>query len=264
MSTVIDFLLPDYTFELFIIAFLLCSFLGFFSYAKRVLDLKGSIMAVIVGLLIIGYSDFFWFLLMLLFFTLSYMVTRWRYQEKRERGLIEGTNGERGIRNVFANGIIPVVIALFSGPLNEISEGLAPLLFVVAIAIAASDTFASEIGVIARNPRLITNPSEIVRPGVDGGVSFLGNTAALLGGILISFAGFFLITDYLISAPPHFLEDNPLWMLIPVILGWFGCQFDSFLGATLQRRGMISNNMVNFITVVLGTILAIPIYLLIV
>lgn len=249
MTQALDFMIPDYDWIMFGISVILLTLLGFISYTKKVLDLRGSALAVVVGLIIIGYSDFFWFLLILFFFAITYIVTKWKYNEKEDLGLSEGKIGERGFRNVLANGIIPVSIAFLSGPLNDISEGLAGFLFVVSIAIAASDTFGSEVGVISKKPRLITRPRMVVQPGVDGGVSVLGTSAAFFGSLLISVAGYFLVTDFFLASPPHYNTSNLWIVLIPTLLGWLGCQVDSILGATLQRRGMLTNNLVNFITI---------------
>lgn len=262
MSSALNPILPDFDMTLFIISISLCSLLGFFSYMKKILDLKGTILAVVVGILLIGYSDFFWFLLMVFFFTVTYLVTIWKYKKKRALGLGEGGRGERGVKNVIANGVVPVVIAIFSGPLNNLSDGLPGFLFIVAIAVATSDTFASEIGVMSRYPRLITRPSMVVDPGVDGGVSLLGNTAAFVGGLLISLTGYFLITDYFITTEPHLLKTSIWIIIVPVILGWIGCQIDSVLGATLQRRGILTNNLVNFITVLFCVLITAPFFII--
>ena len=255
-------IMPDFDKYIFIISISLCVLLGAFTYLKGVLDWKGSILAVILGMLLIGYSDFFWFLLMLFFLLVSYGVTIFKYKKKKEMGISQGKVGERGVRNVVANGIIPLIIALFSSPLDEVSEGLSGILFLVAISIAASDSFGSEIGVLSSRPRLITNPMRIVEPGVDGGVSLLGNIAALLGGVLVAGAGYLLITDRLITTGPHLLEASALVVIITIVMGWIGCQIDSLLGATLQTRGLITNNMVNFITILLGVIIVAPLYIL--
>ena len=255
-------IVPDFDRYMFVISLSLCVLLGLFTYLRGVLDLKGSILAILLGMLLIGYSDFLWFLLMLFFLLVSYWVTIFKYRRKKEMGISQGKVGERGVRNVVANGIIPLIIALFSSPLDEVSEGLSGILFLVAISIAASDSFGSEIGVLSGKPRLITDPRRIVEPGVDGGVTLLGNLAALMGGVLMAGAGYMLVTDRLITSGPHMLEASVFVVILTVGMGWIGCQIDSLLGATLQSRGLISNNMVNFITILLGVVIVTPLYIL--
>lgn len=262
MSDILTSLIPQPGWITFVLGSSLCLLLGIFSYFRKVLDLKASILASILGFVIIIYSDFFWFFLLLLFLTASYIVTMWKYSVKVRKGLSQGNMGERGVRNVLSNGAIPFVIVLTSGLLDEISNGMAGFLFIVSIAIATSDTFASEIGIVAKKPRMITRPGEIVKPGVDGGVSLLGNTAAFLGALLIGIGGYFLVTDRLTTIGPHGLEAGIIILIATVTVGWLGCQFDSLLGATLQNKGLISNNMVNFITILCGMIFSIPLYLI--
>jgi len=262
MSEFLTSLIPDPGWISFFISLVLCTLLGVFAYAKKVLDLKASVLAALLGFLVVIFADFFWFLLLLSFLVVSYSVTMWKYSLKSRNGQSEGISGERGVRNVLANGIVPLSIVVFSGPIEMISEGLAGFLFMVAIAIATSDTFASEIGVIARKPRMITDPRKIVEPGVDGGVSLLGNIAAFLGALMIGFIGFFLVTDRLTSIGPHTLEAGALLVVLTVTIGWLGCQLDSYLGATIQRKGLVSNNMVNFITITLGVAASVPVFFL--
>lgn len=255
-------LLPDYDVYSLIISFSLCSLLGIYVYFKGVLDALASVIAVVLGFLLIGYTDLFWFLLMLLFLVICYWVTIWKYKNKSENGSGEGTKGERGVRNVLANGVIPLMVAIFWTPLDNIAEGLSGFLFIAALSIATADTFASEIGIMAKRPRLITDPRKIVEPGVDGGVSLLGNISALVGSMIISIGGYFLITDRLLAEGPHLLNAAPVFVVVTIIIGVVGCQIDSVLGATLQRRNLISNDMVNFVTIAFGVMISAPLYLL--
>jgi uncharacterized membrane protein len=98
------------------------------------------------------------------------------------------------------------------------------------LAEATADTWATELGVLARQkPRLITN-GRIVAPGTSGGVTVPGTLsaaggAALIGGLAALFRG-----------------DARL-LPIGAIAGLAGSLFDSLLGATVQgiyysdRRG---------------------------
>lgn len=262
MSDILTSFLPNPGWITLWLALALCFLLGVFAYFKKVLDIRASIIASLIGFIIIIYSDFFWFLLLLIFLIISYFVTVWKYTIKDKNGCSEGLVGERGVKNVLANGLIPLAIVVFSVPIDEIATGLSGFLFIASIAIATSDTFASEIGIMAKKPRMITDPKKIVDPGVDGGVSLLGNTAAFLGALLIGIGGYFLITDKFTKLGPHALEAGLLVVIMAVAIGWLGCQLDSYLGATLQKRGLISNNMVNFLTITAGAIVAIPVYVL--
>jgi len=240
------------------IAVLICVvLLALFAYRMHVLDVRGSILASVTGLIIGIFGSPSWFLLLLLFLIFSFIATRFMYEFKQATGTAEPNQGIRRSSNVFYNGIIPAVIALFSA---GIGEG-ASWLFITAIAAAASDTFASEVGVLSKKVYMITNPARNsitsnpamkIKPGVDGGVSLLGTTAAFFAAFTMSFAGW-LIIPYDTGLP----VTLPL-LLLPAILGFIGCNIDSVLGATLESRGILNKGQVNLTEITIATLLMWP------
>ncbi len=108
------------------------------------------------------------------------------------------------------------------------------LAMVAALAEAATDTVASEIGQYRRpDARLITT-WERVPTGTDGGITIPGSIAGLAAGLVVA----------AVATAGGMLPQAQLW--IPVTAGFAGMLIDSILGATLQRRGWISNQVVNF------------------
>jgi uncharacterized protein (TIGR00297 family) len=264
MADPASWLLPDADRVLLVISILLCGMLGFYAFSKRVLDGRASFLASAIGLILIWFADMFWFFLLLVFLIVSYFVTIWRYDQKKDRGTSQGRKGERGVKNVLANGSVPLIIAIFNQPIDSLSEGLSGFMFVTAIAIATADTFGSEIGIMADEPRMITHPSKKVKPGKDGGVSSLGNVAALIGSLFISIIGVVLVSDLLVVWGPHGMQAGIIPLFFITVIGWIGCQIDSVLGATLQQKGLLTNNTVNFVTIGLGSLISIPIYMFLV
>ncbi|MFH1239794.1 MAG: DUF92 domain-containing protein [Candidatus Diapherotrites archaeon] len=115
--------------------------------------------------------------------------------------------------------------------------------FFGAFAAALADTLSSEIGLLSKQkPKLITTMQE-VEPGADGGVTWVGFMAALVGALIISGFYFFLFQDLKIS-------------IILIIAGFTGSVVDSILGATLERKKMINNTIVNFIGSSSGALVA--------
>lgn len=230
------------------------SLLSLISYHLRILDSKGTVLAVAAGLLIGIYGDPSWLILLLFFLIISFLVTKFRYPLKHARGAAEGSSGTRRSSNVFYNGLTPILIAVFSSFIGEDAAWL----YITAIAAAASDTFASEIGVLSNRVYMITNPARNsftanpamrIAPGVDGGVSALGTAAALTASLIISLAGWMLI-PWMTGIP----RTLPL-LILPAFFGFMGCHIDSLLGATLEARKLINKGQVNLSEITLATLL---------
>jgi len=111
----------------------------------------------------------------------------------------------------------------------------------VGMAVLCSDTLASELGVFYK-AYLITNLKE-VPPGTDGGISKMGEIYAFIGALAPSLIAMII---FLYGCVWTF---NIYYIIYPTILGFVGCQIDSLLGATLERKGYIGKGMVNLISI---------------
>lgn len=110
----------------------------------------------------------------------------------------------------------------------------APML--AALCEAAADTVSSELGqVLSTRPRMITT-LRVMEPGTDGAISAGGTLAGVAASILVAATGA--------------LALNGGWQLgvIGAAGGVFGLFYDSLLGATLERRGWLNNDAVNFLS----------------
>jgi uncharacterized protein (TIGR00297 family) len=168
-------------------------------------------------------------------FVLTWAATRLGFRRKQELGVAERGDG-RNAWQVLANlGVAALASVLFSMSGNRAWLVAAA----AALAEAATDTVASEIGQTHRAARLITTWQE-VPAGSDGGVTALGTAAGAFAGLLV--AG--------VSAGAGMISKAELW--IPFAAGFAGMVADSILGATVQRRGWLNNEAVNL----LGTLAA--------
>jgi uncharacterized protein (TIGR00297 family) len=173
---------------------------------------------------------------------LAYAATRVGRRRKEELGTAEKRLG-RSAAQVAAN---LGVAALACGEAAKVwlfgtrwlTHGLAPLFAaaLAAMAEAAADTVSSEIGqVLGGRPRLITSLRR-VEPGKDGAVSVVGTFAGIAAGAAIAALGAWA------------LRGDARFFWVSCAGAIFGLFFDSLLGATLEERGWLNNDAVNFLS----------------
>ncbi len=227
--------------------------LGYLAYVAKIADISGLLSATLVGVLIIAFTNVWWFLLLLTFYMLGGGFTKYKYEYKKSLGIAQGKGGARGYRNVFSNSIFAIAASIcytiFYDP-QEVSH-LFLYIYLGSVATATGDTLASEVGTTYKgSPRMITTLKK-VEPGTDGGVSTLGETASLLGSLVIAI---FAVLFGVIAVDPNRL--CLIGMAIVVVSGFVGTNIDSLLGATLQQRGILSNNGVNVASTLAGGLVA--------
>lgn len=212
--------------------------LGFITYRRKSLDLFGSAVMIIMGIIIIFSAGVNWLVLIVLFLVMSLIATKYSKKYKMSLGEFEG---RRTSKNVISNGVVACFMAAFGGYYLPFVGG-----FIGAIATATSDTLASEIGVLDAHPRLITT-LQSVDPGTNGAVSVLGTAVGIVGAAIIGIAAFLLgIVPSPVSA-----------ILVSVVSGTVGCFMDSILGAVFENHGFMTNEHVNLIATIVGAIVGI-------
>lgn len=212
--------------------------LGFVTYYRKSLDVLGSVVMIVMGIIIIFSAGANWLLLIVLFLVMSLLATKFSKKYKQSLGEFEG---RRTSKNVISNGVVACFMAAFGGYYLPFVGG-----FIGAIATATSDTLASEIGVLDQHPRLITTFQK-VDPGTNGAVSVLGTTVGIVGAAIIG------IASYLLGIMP-----NPLLAIsVAIISGTVGCFMDSVLGAVFENRHLITNEHVNLIATIVGALVGI-------
>ncbi len=219
------------------------------SRIRKILNESGTWAAAIMGLVVAIGGHWTWLVTLLAFLSAGFFVTRWRYGEKKEMGFNEGEDGERDWTNVISNGGVPMLISLYAFMTEDWQE-LLPI-FVASVAVATSDTFASEVGCLDKRVYMITTLKKC-EPGLNGGFSPNGQIAALVGALLISLVATalgMLVGAEALSSPVEFIVSIS-------IIGFLGCQVDSLLGALLENRGYIGKGTVNTLAIATGAIIA--------
>ncbi|MGH9446823.1 MAG: DUF92 domain-containing protein, partial [Terriglobia bacterium] len=176
-----------------------------------------------------GYRSF---AILLAFFVLGSAATRLGAKRKMEMGIAEGRRGARGWREAVANVLAAAFFSLLAITTPEQAAFLMAL--VAALAEAAGDTVASETGKWASSRAWLITNFKPVPPGENGGVSPTGTAAGFgASGMVVALAsGLGLVKG---------------WEIVIVLLAAIaGNAADSLLGATLERRGWLTNGIVNF------------------
>jgi uncharacterized protein (TIGR00297 family) len=173
-------------------------------------------------------------------FLLTWVFTRFGYRRKQDLGVAERKDG-RNARQVLANLAVPALAsAAFGGTGNRVWL----MMIVAALAEAATDTVASEVGQSRSEKALLITTWKAVPAGTDGGITVPGTVAGTAAGLLIA----------VVAALGGMVRPAQLW--IPVTAGFVGMLADSFLGASVQRRGWMNNETVNFFGTVMAAVLA--------
>src|SRR5512147_1075525 len=161
---------------------LLAGALAFGARAARSLSTSGAIAALAVGTAatIAGWS---WAIVLITFFISSSVLSRYRRAAREARiGQIVEKGDERDAIQVFANGGLFAATALVGTATGDARWSVAAL---GALAAAAADTWATEIGTLARGlPRSIVSFKPLP-PGTSGAITVPGTIASVLGAASI-------------------------------------------------------------------------------
>jgi len=196
-----------------------------------------------------------------LLFVLTFFATRAGRRVKAQAGLAEKRHG-RSSAQVIANlsiaglAVSALGFELVMGggvccgtPYYRVWVWPAMMLMCLAAMVeATADTVSSEIGQAFGGRPVMLLTLQRVDPGADGAVTLLGSLAGITGGTFVAAVGMWA------------LRLRPSQAAIALFAGICGLFFDSFLGATVERRGWIGNDLVNFASTLFAAILAAVVY----
>jgi uncharacterized protein (TIGR00297 family) len=259
------------------------------AYYVKALDVSGALGAVVIGTSVFAFGGWIWGLLLIAFFITSSALSRYRAQDKQRLAAEKFDKGSRrDWGQVLANGGVGALLAL-AHLLWPYPWLLAA--FVAAIATVNADTWATELGVLNKQPpRLITNGKQVAI-GTSGAITRWGTTAAANGALLIGLVAILLLGGRaLLGQPGELTIAQSLGLLLVAAIGGLaGAIFDSLLGATVQviyfsptrqketekridpdgnantyQRGWrwLNNDAVNFVSSLFGAVAGVAVFLI--
>jgi uncharacterized protein (TIGR00297 family) len=164
-------------------------------------------------------------------FVLTFAATRFGRKKKERRGVAEARSGRRASQIVANLGVAALcaLIGWYDGCIAALAE-------------ATADTVSSEIGQALGGATWMITTFRRVPSGKDGGISVVGTVAGVVGAGVVVAAG---------SLHPA-LWPNKVLVFVAACAGLF---FDSFLGATVEERGWVGNDLVNFSSTLFAAVL---------
>jgi len=171
---------------------------------------------------------------LLALFLLTFAATRFGRSRKEAMGVAEGKRGRRAAQVVANLGAAGMLAA--GGTAGSFVSAAMLAACVAALAEATADTVSSEMGQAIGGRTLLITTGRVVTAGTDGGVSIAGTACGALAAAVV-------------------VGVSPLAHLPRQAMGVFGAAcaglvVDSILGATVERRGWLGNDLVNFASTV--------------
>jgi uncharacterized protein (TIGR00297 family) len=174
-------------------------------------------------------------------FILAWATTRIGSQRKKRLQIAENQDG-RSASQVLANlGVAVGCVVLYA----FLGKNVIFLLAATAsLSEAAADTVSSEVGQASNERARLITTWEQVPAGIDGAVSLQGTLAGVVAATVVS----------VICVFGGLLPWK--WFGISAVAAVVGMVADSYLGASLQRRAMLNNDYVNFLSTLLSAVVA--------
>lgn len=239
------------------------------AYRAGALTRDGALGAVLVGGLTFAGGGLTAALLLIAFFVTSSGLSRLGGWRKQRLGETFSQRPRRNLAQVLANGGVAAGLALLHGLRPEV-RWLAGL--TGALAAAAADTWATEVGMLfGRWPRLVTTGRR-VPPGTSGGVTLEGTLASLAGAAFLAGLGGALLGGHALAAGAWAggvagaLVDSLLGATVQAVYRCPACSLETEQhprhrcgAATQQVRGWrwMNNDTVNLLATVTGALVAI-------
>lgn len=219
----------------------------------RTVDLSGLIGGWILGAIILLGAGWPLYIALLAFFVVGTLGTKIGYASKRRRGLAQEQGGRRGFSHAFSNaGVAAICAFAVSRALRaEIPFAVIPLFMgIAALATAAADTTASEIGQLIGRRAFLPLTMRRVEPGTEGAISIEGTLMGIIAAAMVAMAG-------TTAAQLVFPVAYRTRMIVAVtVCAFLGSYLESIAGSWNRKAGSpVPNGVLNFFNTAAGALL---------
>lgn len=212
-------------------------------WLARTVTLPGALTGFLIGVFVWIGTGWQGWVLLLAAFAIAVVTTRLGGKRKALLGIAEERGGRRGAGNALANtgvaGWIAVIAAL------SIYREPAMAAFVAALIAGSSDTVSSEIGKAYGRRTWLVTTMRPVAAGTSGAVSSEGTAAGAIAALLL-------------AALASALGLVPAILILPIsVAAVAAAMVESVLGSTFEPRGLLNNDLLNFITTSVAAVLGV-------
>lgn len=212
-------------------------------WAAGTVTIPGAVAGLIIGTVIWWAAGWQGWVLLLLAFAIAVLTTKLGARRKALLGIAEERGGRRGAGNAIANTGLAAWLAAIAALSPYREAALAA--FVAALVAGSSDTVSSEVGkAYGRRTWLVTTLRR-VPAGTSGAVSSEGTLAGAASALLLAGAA-------------AALSLTPATLIVAIAAAAVvAAMVESVLGSTLEPRGLLNNDLLNFITTSVAAVLGI-------
>lgn len=212
-------------------------------WAAGTVTIPGAVAGLIIGTVIWWAAGWQGWVLLLLAFAIAVLTTKLGARRKALLGIAEERGGRRGAGNAIANTGLAAWLAAIAALSPYREAALAA--FVAALVAGSSDTVSSEVGkAYGRRTWLVTTLRR-VPAGTSGAVSSEGTLAGAASALLLAGAA-------------AALGLTPATLIVAIAAAAVvAAMVESVLGSTLEPRGLLNNDLLNFITTSVAAVLGI-------
>ncbi len=232
--------------------------LALVGYFARSVSFSGAVGGWVLGAILILGAGWPLYVALLVFFVIGTATTKLGYARKAAAGLAQESGGRRGFSHAFSNVGVAAICAIAVSRLARTTQGMSesellPLFMgIAALATAAADTTASEIGQLLGRRAFLPLTLRRVPVGTEGAISVEGTLAGLGGGFLVALASAWSV-DRMFGDVAGFS-----WRIVAAVslCAFAGSYLESIAGSWNRKRmSPVPNGVLNFFNTAVGALL---------